>query len=99
MVEVEPLICPSEGDRVLRPSVRSGRTGGRRQYLAIVELLLSSVLLRSMFAEDDVDLSVNAGRLHLPPPPAAGVVAVLLVLPTVEEEVEVGRASRVRRSA
>jgi hypothetical protein len=54
------LICPSEGDWVLRPSVRSGRTGGRHQYLAIVELLLSSVLLRSVFAEDDVDLSVNA---------------------------------------
>jgi hypothetical protein len=45
VVEVEPLICPSESDRVLRPSVRSGRTGGRYQYLAIVELLLSLVLL------------------------------------------------------
>jgi hypothetical protein len=60
VVEVEPLICPSEGDRVLRPSVRSGRTGGRHQYLAIVELLLSFILLRSVSAEDDVDLSVNA---------------------------------------
>jgi hypothetical protein len=39
------------------------------------------------------------GRLHLLPPPAAGVVAVLLVLPAVEEEVEVGRVGRVRRSA
>jgi hypothetical protein len=27
VVEVEPLIRPSEGDRVLRPSVRGGRTG------------------------------------------------------------------------
>jgi hypothetical protein len=60
VVEVEPLIYPSEGDRVLRPSVQSGRTGGRHQYLAIVELLLSSVLLQSVSAEDDVDLSVNA---------------------------------------
>jgi hypothetical protein len=60
VVEVEPLICPSEGDRVLRPSVQSGRTGGRHQYLAIVELLLSSILLRSVSAEDDVDLPVNA---------------------------------------
>jgi hypothetical protein len=60
VVEVEPLICPGEGDRVLRPSVRSGRTGGRYQYLAIVELLLSSVLLRFVSAEDDVDLSVDA---------------------------------------
>jgi hypothetical protein len=60
VVEVEPLICPSEGDRVLRPSVRSGRTSGCHQYLAIVELLLSSVLLRSVSAEDDVDLPINA---------------------------------------
>jgi hypothetical protein len=60
VVEVEPLICPSESDWVFRPSVRSGRTGGRYQYLAIVELLLSLVLLRSMSAEDDVDLSVDA---------------------------------------
>jgi hypothetical protein len=59
VVEVEPLICPSEGDQVLRPPVRSGRTGGRHQYLAIVELLLSFVLLRSMSAKDDVDLPVN----------------------------------------
>jgi hypothetical protein len=60
VVEVEPLICPSEGDWVLRPSVQSGRTGGRHQYLAIVELLLSSVLLRSVSAEYDIDLPVNA---------------------------------------
>jgi hypothetical protein len=59
VVEVEPLICPSEGDRVLRPSVWGGRTGGHHQYLAIIELLLSLVLLRSMSAEDDVDLSVD----------------------------------------
>jgi hypothetical protein len=59
VVEVEPLICPSEGDRVLRPSVWGGRTGSRHQYLAIVELLLSLVLLRSVSAEYDVDLSVN----------------------------------------
>jgi hypothetical protein len=45
VVEVEPLIRPSESDRVLRPPVRSGRTDGRHQYLAIVELLLSSILL------------------------------------------------------
>jgi hypothetical protein len=30
---------------VLRPPVWGGRTGGRHQYLAIVELLLSSILL------------------------------------------------------
>jgi hypothetical protein len=59
VIEVKPLICPSEGDRVLRPSVRSGRTDGRHQYLAIVELLLSLVLLRSVSAENDVDLSVD----------------------------------------
>jgi hypothetical protein len=44
---------------MLRPSVRSGRTGGCHQYLAIVELLLSLVFLRSVSAEDDVDLSVD----------------------------------------
>jgi hypothetical protein len=59
VVEIEPLICPSEGDRMLRPSVWGGRTGSRHQYLAIVELLLSLVLLRSVSAEDDIDLSVN----------------------------------------
>ena len=60
MVEVEPLIFPSESDRVLRPPVWGGRTGGRHQYLAVVELLLSFVLLRPMSAEDDVDLPVDA---------------------------------------
>jgi hypothetical protein len=60
VVEVEPLICPGEGDRVLRPSVWGGRTGSRHQYLTIVELLLSLVLLRSVSAEDDIDLSVDA---------------------------------------
>jgi hypothetical protein len=60
MVEVKPLILPSESDRVLRPPVWGGRTGGRHQYLAVVELLLSFVLLRSVSAEDDVDLSVHA---------------------------------------
>jgi hypothetical protein len=60
VVEVEPLICSGEGDRVLRPSVRGERTGGRHQYLTIVELLLSLAFLRPMSAEDDVDFSVNA---------------------------------------
>jgi hypothetical protein len=60
VVEVEPLICPGEGDRVLQPSVRGRRTGSCHQYLTIVELLLSLVLLRSVSAEDDIDLSVDA---------------------------------------
>jgi hypothetical protein len=38
-------------------------------------------------------------RGKAPPPPVAEVVAVLLVLPAAEEEVEVGRAGRVRQSA
>jgi hypothetical protein len=59
VVEVEPLIRSSEGNRVLRPPVRSGRTGGCYQYLAIVELLLSSVFLRPVSAEDDIDLPIN----------------------------------------
>jgi hypothetical protein len=44
---------------VLRPPVWGRRTGGRHQYLAIIELLLSLVLLRSVSAEDDVDHSVD----------------------------------------
>jgi hypothetical protein len=60
VVEVEPLICPGEGDRVLRPSVRGGRTGSRHQYLTIVELLLSLAFLRPVSTENDVDFSVNA---------------------------------------
>jgi hypothetical protein len=59
VVEVEPLIRPSEGDRVLRPSVWGGRTGSCHQYLAIVELLLSLVLLRSVSTKDDIDLPVD----------------------------------------
>jgi hypothetical protein len=60
MIKVEPLILPSESDRVLRPPVWGGRISGRHQYLAVVELLLSFVLLRPMSAKDDVDLPVNA---------------------------------------
>jgi hypothetical protein len=59
VVKVEPLIRPSEGDRMLQPSVWGGRTGSCHQYLAIVELLLSLVLLRSMSTEDDINLSVD----------------------------------------
>jgi hypothetical protein len=59
VIEVEPLIRPSEGDRVLRPPIWGGRAGSCHQYLAIVELLLSLVLLRSVSAEDDIDLSVD----------------------------------------
>jgi hypothetical protein len=60
VVEVEPLIYSGEGDWVFRPSVRGGRTGGRHQYLTIVELLLSLAFLRPVSTEDDVDFSVNA---------------------------------------
>jgi hypothetical protein len=60
MVEVEPLIFPSEADRVLQPLVWGGRTGGRHQYLTVVELLLPFVLLRPVSTENDVDLPVNA---------------------------------------
>jgi hypothetical protein len=60
VVEVEPLICPGEGDRVLRPPVQGGRTSSRHQYLMIVELLLSLAFLRPVSAEDDVDFSINA---------------------------------------
>jgi hypothetical protein len=44
---------------MLQPSVWGGRTGSCHQYLAIVELLLSLVLLRSMSTEDDINLSVD----------------------------------------
>jgi hypothetical protein len=60
VVEVEPLIRPSEGDRVLGPSIQGGRTNGRQQYLTVVELLLPLAFLRPMSAEDDVDFSVVA---------------------------------------
>jgi hypothetical protein len=60
VVEVEPLICPGEGDRVLRPSVRGGRTDSCHQYLTVVELLLFLAFLRPVSAENDVDFSVNA---------------------------------------
>jgi hypothetical protein len=60
MIEVEPLIHPSEGDRVFGPSIWGRRTGGRHQYLTVIELLLPLALLRPMSAEDDVDFSVDA---------------------------------------
>jgi hypothetical protein len=60
MIEVEPLIRPSEGDRVFGPSIRGMMTGGRHQYLTVVELLLPLTFLRTMSAEDDVDFSVDA---------------------------------------
>jgi hypothetical protein len=59
VVEVEPLIRPSEGDRVLGPSIRGERSNGRHQYLT-VELLLPLAILRPMSAEDDIDFSVDA---------------------------------------
>jgi hypothetical protein len=60
MIEVEPLIRPSEGDRVFGPLILGGRTGGRHQYLTIVELLLPLAFLRPVSAKDDVDFSVDA---------------------------------------
>jgi hypothetical protein len=59
VVEVEPLIRPSEGDRVLGPSIRGGRTNSRHQYLTVVELLLPLAFLQPMSTEDDVDFSDN----------------------------------------
>jgi hypothetical protein len=62
MIEVEPLICPSEGDRVFGPSIWGGRAVGRHQYLTIVELLLPLTFLRSMSTEDDIDFSIDARK-------------------------------------
>jgi hypothetical protein len=59
VVDVEPLICPGEGDRVFGPSIWGGRTSGYHQYLTVVELLLSLTFLRSMSAKDDVDFSID----------------------------------------
>ena len=59
MIEVEPLIRPSEGDRVFGPSIRGGRASGCHQYLMVVELLWPLTFLRSMTAEDDVDFSID----------------------------------------
>jgi hypothetical protein len=59
MIEFEPLVRPSEGDRVFGPSIRGGSTSGRHQYLTIAEFLLPLVLLRPVSAEDDVDFSVD----------------------------------------
>jgi hypothetical protein len=60
VVKVEPLICLGEGDQVLRPLVRGGRTGSRHQYLTTVELLLSLAFLQPVSTENDVDFFVNA---------------------------------------
>jgi hypothetical protein len=60
VIEVEPLIFPSEGDRVFGPSIQGRRTGGCHQYLTVVELLLPLALLRPMSTEDDVDFSIDA---------------------------------------
>jgi hypothetical protein len=60
VVEVEPLIRPSEGDQVLEPLVRGMWTGGCHQYLPVVELLLPLAFLRPVSVEDDVDFPVDA---------------------------------------
>jgi hypothetical protein len=60
VIEVEPLICSSEGNRVFGPSIQGWRAGGRHQYLTVVELLLPLTFLRPMSIEDDVDFSVDA---------------------------------------
>jgi hypothetical protein len=60
VVEVEPLIRPSEGDRVLGPSIRGGRSNGCHQYLTVVDLLLPFAFLRPMSTEDDIDFSIDA---------------------------------------
>jgi hypothetical protein len=60
VIEVEPLMRPSEGDRVFGPSIQGERTGGRHQYLTVVELLLPLAFLRPMSTEDDIDFSVDA---------------------------------------
>jgi hypothetical protein len=60
VIEVEPLICPSEGDPVFGPSIWGGWASGRDQYQTVVELLLPLTFLRSMSAEDDVDFSIDA---------------------------------------
>jgi hypothetical protein len=59
VVEVEPLICPGEGDRVFGPSIRGGRTSGCHQYLTVVKLLLPFAFLRPVSTEDDVDFFVD----------------------------------------
>jgi hypothetical protein len=60
VIEVEPLIRPSEGNRVFGPLIWGRRAGGHHQYLTVVELLLPLTFLRPVSAEDDVDFSVNA---------------------------------------
>jgi hypothetical protein len=59
VVEVEPLICPGEGDRVFGPLIQGRGTNGRHQYVTIVKLLLPLAFLQPMSAEDDVDFSVD----------------------------------------
>jgi hypothetical protein len=68
MVEVKPLIRPSECDRVFGPPVRGGRIGGRHQYPMVVKLLLPLAFLRPVSAKDDVDLSIDVGNAPPPPP-------------------------------
>jgi hypothetical protein len=53
---------------VFGPSVRGGRTGGRHQYLTVVEFLLPLALLRPVYIEDDVDFSVNTGECSVSSP-------------------------------
>jgi hypothetical protein len=60
VVKVEPLIRPSEGDRVLGPSIRGERSNSHHQYLTVIELLLPLAFLQPMSTEDDVDFSVDA---------------------------------------
>jgi hypothetical protein len=94
MVEVEPLIRPAKGDRVLQPPIGGRSTGGRHQHLSSIELLLPSVLLRPVSSEDDVDLSIDARECSTPSP------FLLLRLPGLARPSSWwGRWSRLERSA
>jgi hypothetical protein len=67
MIEVEPLIHLSEGDRVFGPSIWGGRTSGHHQYLTVIELLLPLTFLRPLSAEDNVGFSVDTRECSASP--------------------------------
>jgi hypothetical protein len=80
VIKVEPLVGPTEGYRVFRPSVRGWSAVRGHQNLPDGEFLLPPVFLCPVSSKDEIDFSVNAWKSPTTASPAAEVVSARRVL-------------------